>query len=182
MTRQKKGSTNKTWTPVKRKQYVLEHLGTMTNEQLANRIECGVDNVYKILQSIREERDLIHHELIQTSAEEQFNRLNNNTKLSFNDLMSYRKKVQDKRQVALSNGDPEEVDDSKMYTYNRIYIESERELTKFLKGVGLYNPEILVQNIENQNSGPVINVSFPEGMQDEVSRKKLKEVNKRGKE
>ena len=149
-----------------KKSYVLDHLGTMTYEKMAQHLECSEDNIYLILRQIREDRDgtLINKDIVQVSAEEQFNRLNTQAKLSFSNLMKEYQTVQ--------QGGP----DAKIYMYTRIYNEAERSLTQFLKAVGLYQQDININTGDTDNS---ITVVFAPGMQDTVDKKvkKTREVN-----
>jgi hypothetical protein len=153
----------KKYSAIQKKRYLLNHLGIMTIENIANELDCSEEWIYKMLKGIRKERDLIHCELVKTSAEEQFNRLNNNAKLAFTELMKERQKI-------MQGGD-----DNKLYKYNRMYIEAETALTKFLKAIGLYQPDLTIHTGPQQ----AIQVVF-EGMYKPLPKppkKKEKQVN-----
>lgn len=146
-------STKKKFTASEKKQYVLSHLGVQTYAAMAAHLACTEANVYLILAEIRKDRDtmLISKDLIATAAEEQFNRLNMHAKVTFTNLMNEWNRVQ-------GGGSPDN-----LYNYTQYYNIAERQLTHFLKAVGVY-----LQDTHGDEDGPPgsnITVIFNSGLE-----------------
>jgi len=177
-----KGKPDTIKSPEERQKLILPLLGTMTIEDIAKRINVCEKTLYTDLKAIREERDLIHPELVQHVAEEQFNRLSSLVRLNYKDLVDMRIKLEFYAHAVDDGGD--DLDDNKK-KYEKLYMDyfklqyqyrlSEDQLTKFLRAVGRYSPEINIQNIETQNTG--ITVVFAKGLEDAPKPKKEREIN-----
>jgi len=174
----------------KEKALIVRNLGKYPKHQeLMRKLGIKEKTFYNRLTEIKAEIDIIPKDLVATIAVEQYNQMS--TKMNIN-WQYFIEAQEEYERVRHSTYDPENDQEILLHMRAVEYAEKQllqwqmqhsyamKDLIHFLKAIGKYNPDILVQNIENQNSGPVINVTFPEGMQDDVSRKKLKEVNKRG--
>jgi len=174
----------------KEKALILRLLGRYPkHEDLIAKAGLSKTTFYSRLNEIKEEIDIIPKDLISTIAVEQFNQLSTKMNINWEYFKEAQAEYERIRHLEYNGDDPQELinhlraveyAEKQLLQWQMQHSYTMKDLIHFLKAIGKYNPDILVQNIENQNSGPVINVSFPEGMQDEVSRKKLKEVNKRG--
>lgn len=141
----------------KRRLFILQHMGLMPYDQMAKQLGVVHTTIYKDLAVIRKERDLIHHELVKSTAEEQYNRMNTSAKLAFNELMNHRAAIHRNEQTDRPFGSAEararsaqldrELKSMRVRTAGlaRTHADAERTLTHFLKAVGVYNPDLILQ-------------------------------------
>lgn len=134
--------TRTTIKPDVRQRYILEHIGLMSYPEMARNLDVSEQTLYADLREIRSERELIHHELISTAAEEQWNRLNAAARLAFDDLIkSYR------RLDELKKGElviPEEVREARRWNNDAVrnHQQCESNMTKFLQAVGAFRQDV----------------------------------------
>ena len=144
-------SLKKKYSASEKKQYVLEHLGTMTYQNMAAKLKCTEANIYLILTNIRKERELIHPDLVSVTAEEQYNRLNTACRVSFSNLMKGYERLQNKTYD--KDGKPSDaIEDKDIWVLATIHDRAEGRLTQFMKATGLYNPDIVQNNILNEST------------------------------
>ena len=120
------GKKTKRYSSVEKRDYVLSHVGIQSVKEMAVHLGCTPLWVYEILRKVRSERELLHGKLVETVAEEQFNRLNQMARDAFLALDSYRK--------AHPEGD-------QIYRLHKIYRDAEHSLTYFLRAVGMYRDD-----------------------------------------
>lgn len=157
----------KPFTATQAKMFVVEHLGTMTYRVMAEKLQLSEDRIWQISAELRKERELITKELVSTKAEEQCNRLNMNTVAAWADVMNLRNRISKLRdksmdlegqkhqdignkqgiRTQLSDVQAElAVAERNLFDYTRAYTDSENSLTRFLKAVGIYQPDIKVED------------------------------------
>lgn len=159
-------------------------MGTTSIEKIADRLKTDVRTIYRDLADIRLERDLIHPDLINHVAEEQFNRLASLVRLNYKDTVSMREKVEF-YELAIADGAEDLTEVKKQYNeaLNNFwktqyqYRLAEDQLTRFLKATRLYDPDINIQLGGNTQ----IVVQMPDMGGVVPDKKKAKEVNERPK-
>lgn len=164
-------SLKKKYSHKEKRDYVLQHLGLITRDSMAKTLDCSVTQIYNIIVKLREDRDkLITQDMCDVIAEEQFNRLNANAKLAFEEILKERKRVKDLREYnhrrMAKDLDVVAVDTKELTNLFYMYGTAERQLTNFLKALGVYNPEIFVQQNFQDNSTTNINVTAEEVLAD----------------
>jgi len=176
----------------KEKALIIENLGIYPNkDNLMKALKLPRTTFYRRLKEIQEDHGLLPPDHCSLTAISQFNQAVARADKYWEHYWGAEEEFARVKSMPTPEDDPQdmlahlralEYAKKEVIDWGFQYECAFKALIYLLKSLGKYNPDILVQNIENQNSGPIINVSFPEGMQDDVSRKKLKEVNKRGDE
>jgi len=158
-------SSKKKYSTEQKREYVLKNLGLMTRESMAKTLECSPTQIYNIVARLRDNRaKLITEDLISVIAEEQFNRLNMNAKLTFNDLVNERRRLEEVKKSNIrriaKDMDPLPVDTSELSSYFYMYATAERQLTNYMKALGIYNPDILIQQNIQQGDNSTLSIEF----------------------
>jgi hypothetical protein len=166
------------YSPDQKRLYVMEHLGTQTYEEMAAELDISTDMVHKYLDSIRKGRkSLWSEELTKDVCDQQLNRRGMMVLETWKDYFETKKRREELR-AALRDGrlDGKALTDEmktqvremlqevkKEAYFSRIaYDNQERGLTHLLKAVGVYAPDILLQ----QNNIQVINLDAEKALKD----------------
>ena len=167
-----------TLTPSERRVFVMQNLGVKTYAQMAAELGITETMVYQYLDSIRKDRKALwSKELTQDICDEQLNRRGTMVLETWKDYFDAKGRLTDLRE-ALKTGklDGKTLTDEmkvavrdmllevkKETFYSRIaYDNQERGLTQLLKAVGVYAPDILLQ----QNNIQVLNLDAEKALKD----------------